>query len=230
MTARSNAIANIRSHREVLKMRWLHIFGIAALACATPAQADGPYFAPELGKTYFTCNWNEGEKSHPLVILSDFENGWFTTHLRAAKEPSLYLLSKSKPKAQPQVVRFTWLRSFHPPVIIRVVADQPTQWRLIGKELSGTGGYKPGVIRQSVVRTLTRREAADLQVLLSRAKPFTEEPGDCVIGVDGAEWIIEGVDQSGYHFIKRWSPSDGPVREVGQFLIRLTGWQYQNIY
>jgi len=31
-------------------------------------------------------------------------------------------------------------------------------------------------------------------------------------GVDGAEWIIEGVRSKTYHVVDRWFPNDGSVR------------------
>jgi hypothetical protein len=52
-----------------------------------------------------------------------------------------------------------------------------------------------------------------------------------VRGTDGARWIIEAVEPStGYTYINRWTPRDGPVREVGLHLLGLTGWKIDDVY
>jgi hypothetical protein len=38
-------------------------------------------------------------------------------------------------------------------------------------------------------------------------------------GVDGAQWIIEGVRNKTYHVVDRWSPKDGSVRALGLFIV-----------
>jgi hypothetical protein len=48
--------------------------------------------------------------------------------------------------------------------------------------------------------------------------------------MDGAEWIVEGVDDTGYHFVDRWSPRRGEVRETGLSLLKLTGWVFKDVY
>lgn len=200
-----------------------------ALALPTVAVARAPYFPPELASTYYTFALESGEQSRPVELLSDFESGWFSKHLQAADEPSLYSESQSAKASIQQIIRFTWLRSFHPPVTVRVTADLHNSWRIVAKELSGAGGYEPGEIKRTVTRRLTSKEVADLAALMAQS-PLPDASGDCVIGVDGAEWIIERVDREGYHFIRRWSPADGPVRDVGLFLVGLTGWRYKEAY
>jgi hypothetical protein len=36
-----------------------------------------------------------------------------------------------------------------------------------------------------------------------------------VFGVDGAQWILEGVRDEQYHVVDRWSPPSGEVRTLG---------------
>ena len=38
-------------------------------------------------------------------------------------------------------------------------------------------------------------------------------------GVDGAQWIIEGVRNGTYHVVDRWSPREGQVRALGLFMV-----------
>ena len=218
-----------RGASTMLNRMRLTIFPLITLILPTAANVRVTYFPPELARTYYTCPIGGGGQSRPTALLSDFENRWFAQHLRAADEPSLYLQSQAKKAAVQRVIRLTWLRSFHPPVTVRIIARQGDRWHLVAKELSVAGGYKPGGIKRTVSRRLATKEVADLTVLMARSS-IPDASGDCVVGLYGAEWIIERLDQDGYHFIKRWSPSDGPVYEVGLFLIDLTGWRYKEVY
>jgi hypothetical protein len=38
-------------------------------------------------------------------------------------------------------------------------------------------------------------------------------------GVDGAQWIVEGVRIGTYHIVDRWSPEDGEIRVLGLFMV-----------
>jgi len=39
-------------------------------------------------------------------------------------------------------------------------------------------------------------------------------------GVDGAQWIIEGVRYGDYHVVDRWSPQNGEIRSLGLYILR----------
>ncbi len=39
-------------------------------------------------------------------------------------------------------------------------------------------------------------------------------------GVDGAQWIIEGVRDGSYHLVDRWSPTGGEFRELGLYMAK----------
>jgi len=102
--------------------------------------------------------------------------------------------------------------------------------RLIAKQLSGAGGYAPGTVNRQLDRPLSSREARALEAALRRTNIF-HVPLTCDLGgVDGAEWLVEGVDRTGYHFTKDWSPRHGGVREIGLMMLGLTGWTFKEIY
>ena len=50
------------------------------------------------------------------------------------------------------------------------------------------------------------------------------------VGMDGAQWIIEGVSGGNYHLVERWSPEEGEVREIGMELLKLSGLKVKDIY
>lgn len=146
----------------------------------------------------------------------NFSNRWYSTQLKAMDEPVLY-----KPRT-PTSYRFTWLRSFHHPIAIRITT-QTTGYRLIAKELDSAGGYEPGSVLRRADLTLSQKQFAVAARLLQRPETWRPSPSTDR-GRDGAEWVIEAADD-GYRVTRRWSPSSGPVRDVGLEFLRLTGWQ-----
>ncbi len=62
----------------------------------------------------------------------------------------------------------------------------------------------------------------------------TLQPSDGTVGLDGAQWIIEGAKDGRYHVIDRWSPDrDNPAHIIGMiFAIDLAKLRllYQEVY
>jgi hypothetical protein len=188
--------------------------------------AQTTYFPPPYPKQIAPCS--PSPKSGGAPVVSEFENRWYSKHLLAAKEPSLYEAAR-RPGGN-DVIRFTWLPSFHPPVIVRVEGLRSASPHLIAKQLSGAGGYDPGVVAKQIDRRLSPVEAVALRHVLLRTNVFDLPALECRGGMDGAKWIVEGLGKDGYHFVARWSPDDGKVHETGLALLKLTGWTFKNIY
>lgn len=217
---------------EPLKLRPLAFvmgLGVIGFAIAVAAAGEGrfdrlppqQYFAPSLwAKGPFACQ----------SPMNDFEANWYSTHLRAAREPSLYLASQAPATRAARTYRFTWLRSFHEPVIIRLDERPNGVLRLTAKRLNGKGGYGPGSIAARVERDLTPDEAHRFERLLSSSRLFRTAAWDCHAGADGAEWVFEANDRGAYLFHKRWTPERGPLHDVGLLLIGFTGWRFDPIY
>ncbi|HEX7695707.1 MAG TPA: hypothetical protein VF409_14540 [Sphingomonas sp.] len=193
-----------------------------------PSAAETVYFPPPYPKRVASCSPSPPSGGAPVV--SDFENRWYSEQLSAAAEPSLFEAAGSKASRAGTTIRFTWLRSFDPPVIVRVEGVESRSPRLIAKQLSGAGGYKPGPISKQIDRKLVPAEAEMLRRTLQRTRVFDVPALDCSMGTDGAQWIIEGIDRTGYHFVDRWTPEQGQVRETGLAMLKLTGWTFKNVY
>ena len=144
----------------------------------------------------------------------------YSEQLTALQEPSLF---ESKQDDTAQSYRFLWLRTFHHPVAVRVLIHADGSGTLVTKMGDGMGGYEPG----NLIVDKTELLPAD------RVKKFSEElqhlgywtlpglPGrETTVGTDGARWVIEGVRGGTYHLVDRWSPENGPVRELGLYFIR----------
>jgi len=215
-----------RSAHYAEMLRWFSLSALVASGVPCAAATPQSFFPPDYAIRTVSCP-EFGAASRPIPFLSSFEQDWFSRNLRAADEAPLYIATPSNTSRR--VLRFIWLRSFHPTVTVRVSEGKDGSWHVVAKQLSGRGGYDPGTIDKFVDRPVRPAEAAELDALISRAT-LPDLSGNCVIGADGAQWIIERSDAKGYHFINRWSPSDGSVRQVGLFLLNLTGWPLKPIY
>jgi len=205
---------------------------------AEPASAPAAKAAPEakapavVASGYFPIAGDGGRAGCDSHAIRDSEDEWYSEDLKAAQENSLLEASRTRRPAGAATYRFTWLRSFHHPVVIRVEERSGRPAALIAKELTGKGGYDPGGIGRHLERQLTQEEAGRFGSTLARTGLLTLPTKDCDagFGVDGAEWIVEAVDPSGYHLVVRWSPERGPTREGGTMLMGLTGWNYGDVY
>lgn len=187
------------------------------------------YFPDNLQTMTVECEMAPGVVERQLV-QDDFEADWFSGELSAFGEPSLY----RRPSSTPRSIRFTWLRSFHDPIVVRVDATTDGRQRMTAKQHpAGLGfGQAPGVSRaRETTRFLSRTETAALAVVVEDAGLFRSPASGCWCCLDGARWIVEGNDPNdGYRYRSRQSPEDGLERQLGLHLLALTGWNVGEIY
>jgi hypothetical protein len=191
------------------------------------SKAGIQYFPRSFGKVMHVCNFKGYPECFPKV--SQFENEWYSKHWDAAQEPSVYEMSKDRETENSTVLRFTWLPTFHHPVIVRFEMS-PESSTMSAKELSGAGGYEPGSISREINRKLNSSETRQLKDAMAKASPFNEPPVNCELGLDGSQWMLESADKGNYHFAQRWSPEDGAMRDFGILALKLTGWKFEEIY
>ncbi len=156
-----------------------------------------------------------------------FVRRWYSNHLRAMSEPALSCGSGGNQ----DVYRFTWLRTFHHPIAVRVThSDGGTVLEAV--ELGGAGGYEPGKVIRQIRKPLSPREWEALADRIEKAEfwqqPSHDAAGDS--GRDGAQWIVEGRHAHTYHVVDRWSPSEGAYRALGLRFIELSGFHPDSIY
>jgi hypothetical protein len=161
--------------------------------------------------------------------VSDLEAEWYSVFWRTAQEPSLYLASQQAPTQGQQTYRFTWLRSFHEPMVVRLDLLPSGDMQLSARRLSGRGGYGAGPIAGRVDRILTPAEADRIERVLLQSDVLKLPPIGCEIGPDGAVWIIEANDRGTYRYVNRWSPQSGSLREAGLEMLKLTGWSLEPV-
>lgn len=183
------------------------------------------YFAPNLLTQSSGCSWIGGDEP----IIDQFEADWYGSELRAFEEPSLYLASLEPHAGHRGSIRFTWIRSFHEPVVVRIDRASDGAGTLTAKQRPGGTGFSGQ--GRTLRRALTSSEENRLGSVLATTRVLDQKPKTCDGGLDGARWIIEATDGSGtYTYLNRWSPRDGPVKELGEFMIGLTGWDVDPIY
>ena len=82
-----------------------------------------------------------GQQYFPPGILGkghqqdEFRNQWYSKHLKALREPSLW--EASQLDFTTEAYRFLYLRSFHHPISVRLVVAQDKTATLVSKETNG---------------------------------------------------------------------------------------------
>lgn len=156
----------------------------------------------------------------------------FSNYLFVMEEPILYTKYLNK-----EIYRLTWLRSFHPEVVITLINDKDSIFlitKIVNDQLSryfysignsdiDTNHYD--TTNKFKVLDTTRIDYAQFKEF----KRLIEQTGltcQSPLGIscpikDGATWTFESHLQSGYHFIQRNSRTNKDLRIVGDYLIDL---------
>jgi hypothetical protein len=166
--------------------------------------------------------------------VNTFKVEWYSKFLIAMREPSLWEASKTQ---TPQSYRLLWLRSFHNPVCARLDVKQDGTAVITTRIASGQGGYEPGRLTTNRTERIGRERTSWVLDRIAELNfwtlPTNPPPNPDVVGVDGAQWIFEGVKDGTYHMVDRWSPDKGEVHSLGiMMLLDLANLKllYQEIY
>ena len=165
-----------------------------------------------VGQQYFPDRtFDERDRVEDSVV------SWYSNELKTLKEDSLWQLSKESPKQQ--VYRFLWLRTFHHPVVVRLAVQPDGSGLLTTKVTSGKGGYDPGKLivnrTKKISKDVVDAFVAHVEEEQYWSLPTRETHDPNVVNLDGAQWVLEGVRNGTYKVVDRWSPKDGPIRDLG---------------
>lgn len=149
--------------------------------------------------------------------LALFVNSWYSGQLRAMSEPILY-----KDYSTDTSYRFTWLRTFHNPIAVRI--DNKKGLILLSwKVCEGAGGYDAGKIIVDKQKKIPEANWLEFQKMISQidfwSMPSTSNE---ILGTDGAQWILEGINKGKYHVTDRWTPRGSDYAKCCEYLIELT--------
>lgn len=148
-----------------------------------------------------------------------YANPYFSRILFILNEPVL-----KDYRGQKEVYRFSWLRSFSQPVVIRV-EKHVENIRLYAKVSIGNSGYDPGKIRFDTAIIVRQEHIDTINSRLSSAGFWSlGAQSQNEIGLDGAEWIVEVYKDNRYHVVARWMPLKGnSFRQIGEYFISISG-------
>ncbi|MCW1921693.1 hypothetical protein OKA05_03955 [Luteolibacter arcticus] len=178
------------------------MFACGALGEDDPFVADGSdkvvvqeddafkVIADPAGKAYFP----EGRASY------------YTKYLSAMKEPSV--LSPQE-KGVERVFRFTYLRSFHDPLVVRITETGDTVTaRAVRLEMDQQ--YQPVKIVSDRTWKLDGEGRKAVKALPEQKGFWTPlnlvEEAIASSGLDGSKWVFEVHDKDGYRMIDVWTP------------------------
>lgn len=124
---------------------------IALLIAASPPA----YFPEDLTQPTYRCS-ADGNWVVPFVDAGTLAA--YAEVLQIANERPIFRDQSSKHKGMARTVRFTWLRTFHAPVVIRIEIGENGKAQVFATRLLGQGGYSYGSIADRLSKSLSRDE------------------------------------------------------------------------
>jgi hypothetical protein len=173
-------------------------------------------------KSYFANlseNWECGFSTN---YLFEIESGkgtaeWLEIQLTDLKENCLFI--KEIP-ANSTIYRFTWLRSFHHPIAIRIEKNE-NEIMLYWKVGKGAGGYEPKGLKKSGKKKLSSKEWIVFERLINDSNFDSLQNKKYIPMTDGATWTLERKKPESFKAHNTNSPS----REISKaclYLLDLT--------
>jgi hypothetical protein len=195
-------------------------------------------------KTVYESEWSK-YKIKDSVNFSSPDTSmdqWFSFDLYKLQEPILYNFYLCK-----DIYRFTWLRSFQPPVTIRIEIYNNTAKiytkrleRSIGHiMLKSLGNNKYDTIYPNnniplvidLVKEISLSEVDRIEHIIDSTKLYNSDLFEEIYGLDGSEWIFETHTKAGYFYANRFTPSnEESVYIIGMYFISLSGLEDEDKY
>jgi len=166
-------------------------------------------------------DWATNYMTNLMDRIDGSNLNWYSKHLKTMKEP---VLRDSLPV---KVFRFLWLRTFDNPIVIRLENDKG-QTTLFWKVCDGKGGYDPGKMIINEKKKLTKEEWKIISEEINSINFWNLIPNQRMMGIDGAQWILEGNEFGKYHVVDRWNGME--IRKVCLNMLRLTDLEIEEIY
>ncbi|MEL6362192.1 MAG: hypothetical protein AAFR21_14025 [Pseudomonadota bacterium] len=167
----------------MIKAQIMAFLALVAASCATVPKS--PEISSAEVKYFPDATFDETIEN--VFLDGKHYRDWYSNHLAALQEPSLYQADGRSEK----YLRFVWLRTFHNPVAIRVEFSGKNTARLFFKLTDGAGGYVAGELVEEREKEL---DNSQIEKLLSA---FTKinvcgQPTEDDNGYDGALGIDPG--------------------------------------
>lgn len=169
--------------------------------------------------TYFKENWECDYSINYLfeIEFSKKKSEHLKIQLENLNEPDLYNMKVD----DATIYRFTWLRSFHKPIAIRIEnigEDYFLYWK-VGK---GAGGYLPKGLFKEGRKKITFKEWKNFENLLRNENFVNLRNYQSMIIGDGATWTMEEKTFDAFRAKQTKNPDTNFYRSC-MYLIKLTG-------
>lgn len=203
---------NFIVNRQEIKFAGLSVYENGSRYLFKKMKEDSLYFP--LTKVKQTTE----EENNSLDTLT---NKWLTLDLLNFKEPNLYQSTMDKTE---KTYRFTWLRSFHIPVVIRIDKKQ-NSFSLTCKELIDKEGYSPNEFKLNITKKISMPQWINFEYLIKKMnfehiQTDISNNGDCT---DGAAWILESKSADNYHCVYRHCTMEKGFEKACLYLLKLSG-------
>jgi hypothetical protein len=116
-------------------------------------------------------------------------------------------------KHTPEEYRFTWRSSFDGSAVIQIGEGKNIILDWARDSFGGNGRFW---------RCVERADWERLQAAVLKANFWALEPMEDRMGLDGADWVIEGRRRDVYRAVNRWSPS-GAIYDLGRAFFDIAG-------
>ncbi|MDG4946001.1 hypothetical protein NMK71_06210 [Weeksellaceae bacterium KMM 9713] len=172
--------------------------------------------------SYFTNLTDNWECDFSTDYLFEIKSGkrtaeWLQAQLSDLKEDCLY---NNETRQNSIIYRFTWLRSFHHPIAIRIekVENEIMLYWKVGK---GRGGYEPEGLKKSGNKKLSLKQWIEFEGIV-KASNFDSLPNEKYIPMtDGATWTLERKKHDSFKAHHTNSPSK-EISKACLYLLDLT--------
>jgi len=140
-------------------------------------------------------------------------------------EPSLW-----ETPQEIQCFRFSWFRTFHEPISIRIEHAR-NGYLVHSTVLDGEGGFDIGKIKLTKSKPITPAQWSRL-LSLAKAASYWElstdgstalKGGYIDVSSDGADWILEGTAGHKYHLVYRHSPGPSKFKSLCLYMLQISG-------
>ncbi len=181
-----------------------------------------PYFILFTMLIFMFCGTKASSKKldesyFPKNKMDESRAKWYSKQLRKMYEPILYIITNKKI----ELYRFTRLNNHHT-MTIRVYQLEKKRF-LIAKKLSRTGKHRSEEQTHNIRCQLTKKEWQTILEHVKKSSFWSLASRKVDVGLDGAQWIMEGVKNGKYHVVDRWSPDKGSYRDFCDYLLTISG-------
>lgn len=163
-------------------------------------------------------NWEDDLSRDYLFDMKMYSSQGISNFLQKIEEPCLY--KNDDIKNTQSVFRFTWLRTFHNPVCLRLENNGDTHmlhWKL----LDGAGGYEHGKVSVSKSKRISSKKYEEFIRLFQKTN-LNDLPNTVYYpSTDGASWTLEYKTSNSFKAHDTNTPSDAII-ECCSYLLKLT--------